>query len=221
MKAENIALIRGEALVITGPKGCGKTTLAREIAKRHGTWELVYSVRPEGPFDFSRYLINEPDTLIVECYPLSEKLLDELKTMIASDTVICNLKCRPPTVRRTPKIIICVDDDKPLHIDADDRRFRIVRLPALDDRKVMKGRKKGSLSLGSVQSTVAAMEVGDVLWVETTRDKCAQVQRQYALPKSRRNADTKDYVIECTSYQALQVATFGSPVILVRVERKS
>lgn len=72
---------------------------------------------------------------------------------------------------------------------------------------------------GSVQHQISLMEVGDVKWIETTADKYAQVQREWNLPKSRRAAATKDFVIGCSVWTAVSTTTGVTPAILVRVER--
>lgn len=83
------------------------------------------------------------------------------------------------------------------------------------------GRKPGTLARGSVQERISHMAVGDALWIETSADRYAQVQREYNLPKSRRIPATKDFVIECSVWQAVSASKLCDTRILVRVERKA
>lgn len=85
----------------------------------------------------------------------------------------------------------------------------------------MKGRKRGSLIEGSVQHRISLMQPGDTVWVETTAGDYAKVQREWNLPKSRRNELTRDFEMVCSVWQALPVGKLGAPTILVKVERKS
>ena len=71
----------------------------------------------------------------------------------------------------------------------------------------------------SITSKVLSMEVGDVLWVETTEEKYPVIQRAYNFPMSRRPDFAKSWVIECSLYQAVRVSQIGTPYLLVRVER--
>lgn len=84
----------------------------------------------------------------------------------------------------------------------------------------MRGRKPGVLVAGSVQSQIAAMEVGSVIWVETTADKYGHVQREWNLARSRRTPETRDYVIECSVWRAVPASVKDEVAILVRIERK-
>jgi len=77
----------------------------------------------------------------------------------------------------------------------------------------------GTMHKGSIQSQVAEMNVGDVRWIETTPEKCAHIQRQWGLAKSRRSDETKDFVMECTAWHAVPVGKIGEAKVLVRVER--
>lgn len=82
-----------------------------------------------------------------------------------------------------------------------------------------KGRPKGSLVTGSVQSRVTEMSVGDVVWVETTAERYGHVQREWNLPKSRRTEASREFVMECSVWRAVPASVKDEVLILVRVER--
>lgn len=73
----------------------------------------------------------------------------------------------------------------------------------------------------SVQKQVAQMDVGDIRYIEAHARTYQGIMRQWNAPKSRRLAATKDFIIECSLYQALPVGRIGDVKLLVRVERKA
>lgn len=121
-------LPHGQAMVITGPQGCGKTTLARKIAAQRGTFAEIDAHKLSTPFCLVRALAEEPDTLIVEGFPDNEETLAEVKAAITNDTVICHQKYQEPKKVKAPNFIFCSSDENALHLAAQDRRFFIVRL---------------------------------------------------------------------------------------------
>lgn len=129
----NIRLEKGKALIITGGRGVGKTTMAIETAVEHGTYKTT-SLRgmQEGNFALGRILDGEPDTVIIEDalneFTNTQKVIDTLKQLIVFPKTIIDRKGMVPVKVRTPNFIICTGVIDPLKIDANDRRFTIVSL---------------------------------------------------------------------------------------------
>lgn len=121
-------LKHGQAMVITGPQGCGKSTLARKIAAQHGTFAEIDAHELGTRFGLGYALDSEPDTLVVEGFPSTEETLAEIKAALTSSTVICHRKYKEPKAVKTPNFIFCSGDENALHLDAQDRRFFVVRL---------------------------------------------------------------------------------------------
>lgn len=125
---ENTQLIPGTALVITGPQGCGKTTLARKIAALHGKFAEVNADCLGSPFGLTYALSGDPDALIVEGFPTHSKGIKEIKTMLMSDTIICHRLYKNPIQVKTPNFIFCTGDADPLPQTALGRRFHVINL---------------------------------------------------------------------------------------------
>ena len=118
-------LTRGQALVIIGPQGSGKTTLAREIAAKHGSKVLEVCAHDlAGRFGIDNLLANNPDVIICEEFPIDAAARAKLKDLITSDTVTVNRKYQPPIKVRSPHLIFCSSGAE--FLTEHDRRYRVV-----------------------------------------------------------------------------------------------
>jgi hypothetical protein len=121
-------LTKGQALVIAGPQGSGKTTLARQIAAKNGTYAQICANDLIGGFGLGNALADEPDTLIVDEVP-AHKLADAtLKKMLTDGMIECNQKYKPLRTVKTPHLIFCINEEQLLAFSKQFRSFRVERV---------------------------------------------------------------------------------------------
>jgi ABC-type Mn2+/Zn2+ transport system ATPase subunit len=121
----NIALKRGTVLVLAGPQGCGKTTIAADIALRHGTFKQIEAHQLDHRTLFA-LLADAPQTLVVEGLPQHRNDMATLKALITSTSVEAR-RADGTTKRVTPPhFIFCVHDTAPLPWQG--RRFHVIKL---------------------------------------------------------------------------------------------
>lgn len=121
-------LSKGKALVITGPQGCGKSTLARDIASKHGSFEEVDAADLDGAFSIGDALAKEPETVIVDGAP-SRRGMTRLKNLIISKEAVCHRRYKEPVQVKAPtNFIICTGVSDAIKFSDDDRRFMVVEL---------------------------------------------------------------------------------------------
>jgi predicted P-loop ATPase len=127
MNHENYQFKPFTGLVISGPQGSGKTTLAQTIASQYGEFRQI-ETGPGCYFDreVHKALYSEAKTLIINGIPSQDELA-VIKSMVTSRTMAVR---RPytetPISRPSPKIILCTE-----HADwlpDESRRFEVIQL---------------------------------------------------------------------------------------------
>ena len=122
-------LKHGQALVIAGPQGCGKSTLARKIAKQHGE-RFIEAVahQLETPQGLNDLMVSEPGTIICDGLPKSKDAQAVLKAMIAGKRVKVERKHDAPKMVNAPNFIFCIGGADLLPPGVSGRRFRVINI---------------------------------------------------------------------------------------------
>lgn len=123
-----------QALVLVGPPGCGKTTLATMLAAESGSFVKAEYWQVTNKRELSTLLQSEPRTVIVEdLNPLNPTLaidgrLQILKELITSSTTEIQSKGSPVRDVRTPTYIFCTGEAVPFAQEMSNRRFTVVHM---------------------------------------------------------------------------------------------
>lgn len=102
-----VELRRGQALVLAGPEGCGKTTAAREIAAPHGKPVEVFLNDLDNPFRLGAMLRLKAPVAIVEGAPVSRAGSMTLFAIIGRPTFAAAGRGVEDEVMPTPHLIFC------------------------------------------------------------------------------------------------------------------
>lgn len=122
------AVKAGQALVIVGPKGSGKSQLARTIARMVGEWREIHADSFVDPFGLGEAIHSGARTLICDGMPASNVALTKIAAMVKSGTVRVDRKGLAPYVTKTPHLIFCLEADAVPHQLLESRRFKFVHV---------------------------------------------------------------------------------------------
>ena len=128
----DIKLKPGQALVITGPQGSGKTKLAHDLARGFGRYGVLPAKDLLSPFTAVRALEDRPDALVVEEATAEQLGSDDFKALISTPTIGFRRKGHGQELIKAQRFIFCMRDDEQWLRGVDDRRFKVVRLGACD-----------------------------------------------------------------------------------------
>jgi len=128
MNNSSYTITKGEALVLVGPQGCGKTLLALQIAKQHGTVTEISAAELEDNRQLRELLDREYNTVVVDGLPARQETLSKIKTLLTSESVANRGPYSTPRMVKTPNFIFCTGSDQPIPGGDCNRRFRVVRV---------------------------------------------------------------------------------------------
>lgn len=128
MNLDDFTFTKGQALVLVGPQGCGKTEKARQIAGRHGTFAEFCAAQLEENRQFLDLLDRELDTVVVDGIPTRPATQAKIKELLNTEAVAIRRPYSAPRMVKAPNFIFCTNGGDPLPGVDGNRRFFVVRM---------------------------------------------------------------------------------------------
>ena len=129
---ENIPSLQyGTALVLVGPQACGKSTLARELAERFGSYAEIDVDLMGARFDFASVLRQRPQTIIIEGAPSTERQFVLIKELLTNPATLVSAKHGEAIEVPRPHVIICTHEEALTDRITVSRRFNVFLMPVV------------------------------------------------------------------------------------------
>lgn len=133
MSIKNIPTLQpGIALVLAGPQGCGKSTLARELAEQRGAYAEIEGHTMGPRFSFAPTLRLEVRTIIIDGLPRSDQQWGNIKWLLTADKMLMRPSFASERVAvPVPAIILCVQEDELPEQILRGRSFELFHMPVV------------------------------------------------------------------------------------------
>lgn len=124
----NIKLEKGKPIIIRGRQWAGKTKLAHEIARNHGTYAEISFCDFYDRFYLSAILNAEPDTLIVDDFITNEQNISDMQRIIAIPQMEIFLKNEKSKNVKTPNFIFVTNSIEQIPIFTNGCQFMVIEI---------------------------------------------------------------------------------------------
>lgn len=122
--------LRGRALIIAGPQGCGKTSLARDIVRAAGLARDEYRGIPAksifNRFGLADALISNPKVVVVDDVVPDEAFFELAKALASEDLIEVRPKGKDAYMANNP--IWIFTSHLPVKLPGGSRRFTVITL---------------------------------------------------------------------------------------------